>query len=154
MVSVAGSIKISESVIALYISPLYCTWHKQTKPPKRLETECTRHKKDLETPRARSVVVFPTHFIFGDGHQHHRGRQKLNTAVATYTTSRHAESFEFESFYFCCSTNLLFRQGPGVAACSTHFIPDLQTLLCITSTLYGHSALLLSVREALVFLFL
>lgn len=38
-----------------------------------------------------------------------------------------------------------------MAACSTHFICDLQTLLCITSTLYTHSAPLLSVRGALVF---
>lgn len=51
-----------------------------------------------------------------------------------------------------CAANLLFRRGPGVATCSTHFIPYLRSLLCITSTLYIHSTLVLSVRGPLVFL--
>lgn len=59
--------------------------------------------------------------------------------MAAQTKSRHAETFECESFCFCHSANLLFRRGPGVAACSTHFIHGLQTLLCISSTLQ-HSA--------------
>ncbi|CAB1430641.1 unnamed protein product [Pleuronectes platessa] len=54
------------------------------------------------------------------------------------------------AFFFCRSANPLFRRGPGVAAGPTHFVPDLQTQLCITPTLHLHSALLLSVRRALV----
>ncbi len=98
-------------------------------------------------------MFFPPHLLC-------RGDHKISVRPANPPSScgninykqKCREFSIWESFCFPRSSNQLFRRGPGVAVCSTHFSADLQTLFCITSTLYTYSALLLSVRGALVFL--
>lgn len=67
----------------------------------------TLHVKSTE-----NFLVCFYHLIFVDDCK--TSKRQVKTEMGAQMKSGHAETFKSESFCFCCSANLLFRQGPGV----------------------------------------